>query len=147
MQANTNVKQLNFYKNNNNDNKIFYNTNFKNNTNNRHYQPRNMPPYSLNNTSNKSRDNNNNSTTLCAFAITKRDTKLIPLYSNNLTNVIINECLQISALIDTGASVSVINVKTLELLRRRGQPCELYECKGITLSAISGNKLNVLGKV
>ena len=147
MQANTNVKQLNFHKNNNNDNKIFYNTNFKNNTSNRHYQPRNMPPYSLNNTSNKSRDNNNNSTKLCAFAITKRDTKLIPLYSNNLTNVIINECLQISALIDTGASVSVINVKTLELLRRRGQPCELYECKGITLSAISGNKLNVLGKV
>ena len=53
---------------------------------------------------------------------------------------------QIAALIDTGASVSVINVKTLERLGRRGQPCELYECKGITFNAIDGNKLDILGR-
>ena len=40
--------------------------------------------------------------TLNTFAVTRNDTSIIPIYSNNLTNVIINECLKITALIDTG---------------------------------------------
>ena len=51
--------------------------------------------------------------TLNTFAVTRNDTNIIPIYSNNLTNVTINECLKITALIDTGASTSVISEKTL----------------------------------
>ena len=71
------------------------------------------------------------------FFIVKNDDDLYSyIYGNNLTNFLINECLKITALIDTGASVSVINAKTLELLRRCGQPCKLYECTGIKLNAM-----------
>ena len=85
--------------------------------------------------------------TLSTFAVTKNDTQLIPLYSNNFIDVTINECVKITALIDTGAGVSVINAKTLEKLRARGQRCDEYECKNIKLNAISGTELNVIGRV
>ena len=88
-----------------------------------------------------------NTNTLSTFAITTNDSNIIPIYSNNLTNVLINDCLKITALIDTGASTSVLSAKTLETLRSRGQKCQLYDCKGIRLSAISGTQLNVLGRV
>ena len=72
-------------------------------------------------------------------------TQLTPLYSNNFIDVTINKSIKITALIDTGAGVSVIN--TLEKLHARGQRCDLYECKNIKLNAISGTQLNVLGHV
>ena len=58
-----------------------------------------------------------------------------------------NESIKITALIVTGAGVSVINTKTLEKLRARGQRCDIYECKNIKLNAISGTQLNVVGRV
>ena len=85
--------------------------------------------------------------TLSIFAVTKNDTHLILLYSKNFIDVTINECVKITALIDTDAGVSVINVKALEKLRVRGQRCDVYECKNIKLNAISGTQLNVIGRV
>ena len=64
--------------------------------------------------------------TLSTFAVTKNDTQLIPLYSNNFIDVTINECVKITALIDTGAGVSVINAKTLEKLRARAVNVVMY---------------------
>ena len=85
--------------------------------------------------------------TLSICTVTKYDTQLIPLYSNNFIDVTINECVKITALIDTGAGVSVINAKALEKLRARGQRCDVYEYKNIKLNAISGTQLKVISRV
>ena len=85
--------------------------------------------------------------TLSKFAVTKNDTQLIPLYSNNFIDVTINESIKITAFIDTGAGVSVINTKTLEKLSARGRRCDAYECKNINLNGISGTQMNVVGRV
>ena len=63
--------------------------------------------------------------TLSTFAVTKNDSNIIPIYSNNLTNVLINDCLKITALVDTGASTSAISAKTLETLHSRRQNSQL----------------------
>ena len=105
MPANTYVKRQKFYKTSKNKNNIFYNNNFKNKTDNKQHYPSKIFLNSCDSTSNKSYDNSNNSKIFRAFAIVKRDTTFIPLYNNTLTNVIINKCLQIAALLDTGASV------------------------------------------
>ena len=88
-----------------------------------------------------------NTNTLSTFAITTNDSNIIPIYSNKLTNVLINDCRKITALIDMGAATSVLSAKTIETLRSRGQNCQLYDCKGIRLCAISGSQLIVLGRV
>ena len=76
-----------------------------------------------------------------------KDRKLIPIFRNNLAAVILNECIKVTALVDTGASVTAMNLTTLKLLRQHGQRCKIYSCNDINLTSISGNKLNVLGRV
>ena len=53
------------------------------------------------------------------------DSNAIPISSNNLSNALINDCLKITALIGTCASISVMRAKTLETLRSCGQNCQL----------------------
>ena len=71
----------------------------------------------INNNKNNNKHNiysNITNITLSTFAVTKDDTQLIPLYSNNFIDVTINESIKITALIDTGAGVSVINTDIRE---------------------------------
>ena len=110
----------------------------------------NRARYNNNNNNNNNKHNINSiikTITLSTFAVSKDDTQLIPLYSNNFIDVTINESIKITALIDTEAGVSVINTKTLEKLRARGQRCGVYECKNIKLNAVSSTQLNVVGHV
>ena len=76
-----------------------------------------------------------------------KDRKLIPIFRSNLAAVILNECIKVTALVDTEASVTAMNLTTLKLLRQHGQRCKIYSCNDINLTSISGNKLNVLGRV
>jgi predicted aspartyl protease len=61
--------------------------------------------------------------------------------------IIINDTIRVQALVDTGASVTAMNIQTLRLIREQGQRCKLYACdKDIHLTSISGNKLNIIGQ-
>ena len=45
------------------------------------------------------------------------------LFRDNLAKVCINECLNVLALIDTGACCSAISLQTVHKLRQAGQRC------------------------
>ena len=129
-----------------------YNT-YKPRTNNNKNRPSNKymkkAKYSNNNNNNNKHNiySNVKNMTLSTFAVTKDDTQLIPLFSDNFKDVTINESIKITAIVGTGAGVSVINTKKSEKLRARSQQCDVYECKNIKLNAISGTQLNVVGRV
>ena len=55
--------------------------------------------------------------------------------------------MKVTALVDTGACVTVMNLNTLKLLRQQGQNCNLFKRNNINLSSISESKLHVIGCV
>ncbi len=69
------------------------------------------------------------------------------MFRNNLASITLNECVKVTALVDTGACVTVMNLNTLKLLRQQGQNCKLFKRNNIKLSSISGSKLHVIGCV
>jgi hypothetical protein len=75
------------------------------------------------------------------------DVNTIPLFRNNLVKTIINDNTRVMALIDTGASVTAISTKFLQILRQNGHICTVYKAPEIDLNSVSGNRLDVLGQV
>jgi hypothetical protein len=75
------------------------------------------------------------------------DVNTIPLFRNNLVKAIVNENTRVMALIDTGASVTAISTRFLQILRQNGHICTVYKAPEIDLNSVSGNRLDILGQV
>ena len=71
----------------------------------------------------------------------------VPIYANNLVKVCLNNILNVLALIDSGTSITCMNVDALNLLRSKGQRCVLYECDDLNIVSINGSKLMLKGCV
>ena len=63
----------------------------------------------------------------------------VPIYANNLVKVCLNNVLNVLALIDSGASITCMNIDALNLLRSKGQRCVLYECNDLNIASINGS--------
>jgi hypothetical protein len=75
------------------------------------------------------------------------DVNTIPIFRNNLVKAIVNDNTRVMILIDTGASVTAISSKFLQILRQNGHICTVYKAPNIDLNSVSGNKLDILGQV
>ena len=78
--------------------------------------------------------------------LSHNDNVIIPLFRNNLIRICINECVKVFAIVDTGAVTTAMSLQTLRLLRKEGQNCKLYKTENIELTAINGNRLNIIGQ-
>jgi hypothetical protein len=75
------------------------------------------------------------------------DVNTIPIFRNNLVKAIVYDNTRVMILVDTGASVTAISSKFLQILRQNGHICTVYKAPNIDLNSVSGNKLDILGQV
>ena len=67
--------------------------------------------------------------------------------SSNLVKVCLNNFLNVLALIDSGASITCMNLGALNLFHSKSQLCVLYGCDDMHIVSINGFKLILKGCV
>jgi hypothetical protein len=71
----------------------------------------------------------------------------VPLFRANLVKCIVNECVSIFGLVDSGATCSAISLATFLRLRVNGQCNNMYKVQDLKLAAVNGDELTIFGEV
>jgi Aspartyl protease len=71
----------------------------------------------------------------------------VPLFRANLVRCIVNECVSLFGLVDSGATCTAISLATFLRLRANGQCNNMYKVQDLKLAAVNGDELKIFGEV